>query len=362
MNLSILSRYLLKTYLERFLMVLLVVCIALIFSNIFDILNKTRGISLSQNVFLNLLFLKMPYLIAELLPIITMLSMFIMSYIFSKHGELAAIWCNGNSIFSILLPISLCAFLIGVFSLAFLNPIYTHMLAKHENIQSKLVNHKPYSVVLSSRGIIISERIEDYKRIYIVKSLDVQNNSMQKISALLTDGSNNYLGRINAESAKLGEKSIMFSKVVMYDEDGHKAHLDQYQLPTTLSIENFVEGIKPPHDLNFWALSDAIHNLKLAGLPIVKHQIYLYKLLFRPLSMVSLILFAACFISVDNRSRDRMPRTILGIFSGFVIYLFSQTFGNILAFSGVNPMMAMALPTLILILLSCFAILHLRID
>jgi lipopolysaccharide export system permease protein len=148
----------------------------------------------------------------------------------------------------------------------------------------------------------------------------------------------------------------------MYDEDGQKTSLDKYQLPTTLSMDNFVEGIKPPHDLNFWALSDAIYNLKSAGLPIIKHQIYFYKLLFRPITMVSLILFAACFISVDNRSKSKMPRTVSGIFSGFMVYLLSQTFGNILAFSGINPMIAMTLPTLIVILLSCFAILHLRID
>lgn len=362
MKISILSRYLIRTYLERFLIVMGVVCIALIFSNIFDILNKTRGISLGQNIFLNLVFLKLPYLLAELLPIVAMLSMFIMIFIFGKNGELSAIWSNGNSTFRILLPISTCVFLIGVFTLSVLNPIYTHMLAKYENIQSKLINHKPYNIVLSSKGIIISEKIDEFKRIYIVKSLDVQAGSMSNISTLLTDNSNNYVGRLNAKLAKLGDRSIIFSNVIMYDEDGQKTILDKYELPTALSMDNFVEGVKPPHDLNFWALSDAIYNLKSAGLPILKHQLYFYKLLFRPVSMVSLIIFAVCFMSIDNRSRSGLSRTILGIFSGFMVYLFSQTFSNILVFNGINPMVAMALPTLIVILLSSFAILHLRID
>lgn len=236
------------------------------------------------------------------------------------------------------------------------------MLVKYENIQSKLINRKPYNIVLSGKGVIISETIEDVKRIFIVKSLDVQKNSMENISIIMTDLNNNYIGRVNAKEGSIKTKSILFNKVTMYDDEGQRSDIATYQLPTNLSMDNFVEGIKPPHHLNFWQLPEAIYNLKSAGLPILKHQIYFYKLLFRPLSMVALVIFATIFISHNNRSKDNMSRTVLGIFLGAIIHLLAQTFANIFAFSGINSMLSIALPTLVVILLSSFAILHLRID
>lgn len=362
MNISTLSRYLIRNYLEKFFSVFFIICSTLVISNIFDLLNKTRGISIGANLFIKMVFLKLPYLFSELLPLNAMLAMFLMYFVFTKRNEMVAIWGNGISIFGILLPISITVFMIGVFATTIINPASTHMLAKYEKMEAKLINKKTSSLILSDMGVIIAENYEDLRRIYLVKSLDIKTGDMGQTALIITDDDNNYQERIDAASAKLAENRITLKNMYIYDKDGDKRFEKLLEFPTYLSINNFVDGVTSPDNINFWRLPDAIHSLKQAGLPAIKHQLYYYKILYRPLLMVAFIFLATCFIARDNRSRNKLQKVIFGLVCGFGTFLLLQIFGNIMVYNGISPIIAMALPTLIIILLSSFAILHLRMD
>ena len=72
MYISVLSRYLIRTYLEKLLLVLLVVTAALILSNTFDLLQRIKGIHLRYDIFFQLIFcliLKQPELTARIFVI-----------------------------------------------------------------------------------------------------------------------------------------------------------------------------------------------------------------------------------------------------------------------------------------------------
>lgn len=362
MNISTLSRYLIRNYLEKFFSVFFIICSALIISNIFDLLNKTRGISIDTNIFIRMIFLKLPYLFSELLPLNAMLAMFLMYYVFAKRNEMVAIWGNGISIFGIILPISFTVLTIGILTTTILNPVSTYMLAKYEKIEAKLINKKTSSLILSDMGVIIAEHYGEIKRIYVVKSLDITTGAMGHTSLIITDDDNNYIERIDAKSAKLANGYVTLKNLSIYDSDGNKKLEKKRKFSTYLSVNNFVDGVTSPDNINFWRLPEAIYNLKQAGLPIVKHQLYYYKILYRPLLMVAFIFLATCFISRDNRSRNKFYKVILGLVCGFGTFLMLQILGNIMVYNGLSPIIAMALPTLIIILLSSFAILHLRMD
>jgi lipopolysaccharide export system permease protein len=185
MTFSILSRYLVKTYLEKFLLVLFVISVSLIVSNTFDLLNKTNGVSIGGSKFMQLILLKLPYLVLEILPLNAMLAMFLMNYALVNRNEMTIIWNSGISLFSFITPIAMTVFVIGVLAITIVNPLSTHMLAKYDAIATKAIKQKPHHAILSNMGIIISEKFEDSKRIYVIKSLLVEQKIMNNITILV---------------------------------------------------------------------------------------------------------------------------------------------------------------------------------
>ena len=306
--------------------------------------------------------LKIPYIFSEILPLTAMLAMFLMNYTLGKKNELVAIWSNGISIFRMLLPISLSCLTIGIIATTLLNPVSTYLYTKYEKIESKLIDKKTSNLVISDMGIIISEQINDQRRVYIVKSLNLSKKEIRDITILETDHASNFIQRINARKGSLEDGRIVLENISLYDKDGKREQSRKLEIDTELSINNFVQGLTDPIKISFWNLHEAIENLQRAGLPYIKHQAYYYKLLFRPLLMVAFIFLASCFISRDNRSKNQFQKVALGLFIGFGTFLTQQILNNILIFNGFDPRASIALLTLIIILLSSYSILHLRMD
>lgn len=362
MYISVLSRYLIRTYLEKLLLVLLVVTAALILSNTFDLLQRIKGIHLRYDIFFQLVFLKTPYLIIELLPLIVMLATFLMHFMLTKCNELFVVWGSGISIYRALLPIILINLAIGLASITLLNPLSTYMLVKFETLESKFTDRKLPYLTLSSLGVMISENYNGENRIYVAKSVVVPEKKMLDVSIFFTDDDNNFLHRIEAKKATFEEGKIAMHNVSIFTSDNTKTYHEEYSVASNLLITNLVDGVTAPDHLNFWKLPETISKLSDAGFPIFKYQLYYSKLLLKPLAMIAYILLAMCFISNDMRAKNRMNHLAFGIFTGLFGYLVSQIFSNILAYNGTSIMLAVFLPIMIVILGSNFAMLHWRRD
>ena len=362
MYISVLSRYLIKIYLEKFFLVLLVVTSALILSNTFDLLHRIRGIHLKYDVFMQLVFLKTPYLILELLPLIVMLTTFLMHFILTKRNELFVIWGCGISIYRALLPIIILNLVIGIAGITIFNPLSTYMLVKYETLESKFTDKKTSYLTLSSLGVMISEHYDAENRIYVARSVVVPENKMLNVSIFFTDNDNNFLHRIEAKKASFASGKIIMHDVSLFSSDNIRKDYEEYSIPSHLLITNLVEGVTAPDHLTFWQLPEAISKLSNAGFPTFKHQLYYAKLLLKPLSMIAYVFLAICFISNDMRSKNRMNHLSMGMFIGLVVYLLSQIFSNILAYNDTSVIWAVFVPIMMVILGSNFAILHWRRD
>ena len=362
MYISVLSRYLIRTYFEKLLLVLLVVTAALILSNVFDLLHRIRGVHLRYDVFLRLIFFKTPYLILELLPLIAMLATFLTHFALTKRNELFVIWGSGVSIYRAILPIIILNFAIGVVGITIFNPLSTYMLVKYETLETLFTDKKTSYLTLSTLGVMISEHYEGENRIYVARSVIVPENKMLNVSIFLTDDDNNFLRRIEAKRADFAEGKIVMHDVSIFSSDNIKTDYTEYSIQSNLMVSKLVEGVTAPDHLNFWQLPEAISRLSDAGFPTFKHQLYYAKLSLKPMIIAAYVMLAMCFISNDLRSKNRMNQLSAGVFAGLVIYLLSQIFSNILTYNGTSVIWAVFTPVMMVILGSNFAILHWRRD
>ncbi len=362
MYISVLSRYLIKTYLEKLFLVLLIVTSALILSNIFDLLHRIRGVHLRYDIFAQLVFFKTPYLLLELFPLVVMLTTFLMHFTLTKRNELFIIWGCGISIYKAFMPIIIINFAIGIASITIFNPLSTYMLVRYETLDAKFTDRKTSYLALSNLGVMIAENYENEHRIYVAKSVVVQDNKMLNVSIFFTDNDNNFLQRIEAQKASFNDGKIIMQNVSIFASDNSRTNHAEYSIPSHLLITNLVEGVTAPDHVNFWKLPETISKLSNAGFPTLKHQFYYSKLLLKPLAIIAYIFFAICFISNDMRSKNRMHHLALGVFAGLVAYIISQIFSNILAYNGTSIMLSVFLPIMLVILGSNFAMLHWRRD
>jgi lipopolysaccharide export system permease protein len=360
MYVSVLSRYLIKTYLEKLFLVLLVVVFALVLSSAFDILHRIKGVNLQYKIFLQLIFLKVPYLTLELLPLIVMLATFLTHFLLSRRNELLMMCTSGVSIYRILMPIIIANIAIGIIGITALNPLSTYALIKYETLDAKVTDRKMPYLVLSNLGVMIAENYNHEHRIYVARSVLVQENKMLNVSVFFMDANNNFDSRIEAESVSFGNNELIMRNVYIFRHDSKVSVQNEYVLPSSLMINNLIDGVTPPDYLDFWKLPDAIMHLSQAGFPTFKHQLYYYKLLFRPLSIVGYIIFAMCFISHNNRGKNKVNVIAIGILSGIFLYLISQQLSNILAYNGLGTMLSVSIPIIIVILGANLLLLHLR--
>ncbi|MEY3196994.1 MAG: hypothetical protein RLZZ59_362, partial [Pseudomonadota bacterium] len=305
MYVSVLSRYLIKTYLEKFLLVTLVVASTLVLSSVFDVLHRIKGTNLSYIVFLQLSLFKTPYLFMEVLPLVGMLTMFLMNYTLGKSNELLIMSSSGISIYKILSPILLLNFAMGIIAITIANPFATYALKKYDKIDATVTDRKLPYLTLSNIGIMITEDYENEHRIYVAKSVIVGERKMIDVSVFFTDENNNFNKRIEAEVAYFNPNNkLMLTGVSIFTNDFQNTTYQEYELPSKLIIENLIDGVTPPEYVTFWRLPNIMNYLSQAGFSIFKHQLHYYKILLKPLSLISYILYAMCFMSYNERGKN----------------------------------------------------------
>lgn len=357
-----LFRYLMRSYLGRFGLVLLVVSIGLLLSNSFDTLNRFKSVTFTLPLFLSLISLKLPYLIIEIMPMIVFISTLFFLYYLSRTQQLVSIWATGTSTWRILLPVVISALLIGSIATTIMQPVSSMLIGKYDAKEAKLLKRRSNQATLSNSGVMIAEDYNNERRVIIVRSVDISANKLYGVTILFIDEDNNFISRLDADSASLHEGQFMLYDVKTYDDEavGHLKNEESRSFGTDISIDRFEKGLASPEHVSFWQLPRLIQKLQQAGMPTSRYTVYYYKQLFKPLMMIAVCFMAFCFINPQQNRVSGAQSFALGVFVGFVVYLMSEICIAMLMYQGLGVVAASLCPMLVIILLSAFAILHLH--
>jgi len=355
-----LSRYIARSYLEHFGLVLLIVSSGLLLSNTFDTLNRFRSIVFTIPIFLNLILLKLPYLLIEVIPLVGFISALFFLHYLAKSNQLVSIFNTGTSIWNVLMPILVIGITVGILSTTILQPVASIFIGKYDALESKLLKRRSSGgAAISDSGVMIAEDYSNQRRIIIARSVDVTTKELGGLTILLTDSDNNFLSRIDAKSARLDHGKFELHNLHTFNADGSE-QLETMGFPTSLSIGRFTEGFASPEHISFWQLPKLIEKLQETGVPTSRYQLYYYKQLFRPIMMIAVCFMATCFTSMRQNRISGLRNFGIGILVGFIVYLVSEILIAILMHNGLTAYAAGIFPIVAIILLSLFVILHLH--
>ena len=101
-------------------------------------------------------------------------------------------------------------------------------------------------------------------------------------------------------------------------------HLTEYWLETDLTLTRIQDNFASPDTMSFWKLSDFIDTLEEAGFSAIRHRLQWHSLLATPLLMCAMVLIAATFSLRHTRRGGTTFVIASGVFTGFVLYFFSD--------------------------------------
>ncbi len=356
----ILFIYLARNFLLSLSITICLISSCIFFANIFDILNRLKATIVPLSVIGKLAFLKMPYLINETLPISILISILFFSYKLSRRNELIILFSDGISIWKFLQPIFFITLLLSVISIAIMQPISAYLLTKQEILEKKITNQRIVnSISIADGGLYISENIDDESRIYITKSLSPETSSLLGITIISLDKNYNFIKRIDSPIAILNNKKLeLFQGAIEIDQEGEAKYYPYIVLDTNLDFKYIIDRFSSPENIAFWELGNLAKKLTESGINADKFIFHYYKLLFKPIYILSLIFIAACFIRLNPRNVVGVKMVGSAVIVALIIHSFKEVMTAFLFANNFSFALAQLIPIIIIITLSTSMLLH----
>lgn len=357
LNTPTINKYLAKLFMSYLLVTTLVVIAILFISNSFDILQKFKGTNVSPIIFWQLVSFRIPHLFYEIAALVGFISTIIFLNRLSTSKELVILSSSSLQNWRIYLIPIVITLLFGCMLLALINPLGTYGLIRYEKIESRLTNRLENTVLVSQNGIFFYEQLHDSHRIIEAKSINTETNELTDVTILIVDSDNNFLQRLDASKVKLYDGNFYLYDPTIVNKDSMSKQ-DKIILSTELSVDNLAQKFISPELIYIWNLKNTISKFSKSGIITSDYELYYYKQLLKPLVMSTMVLLACLFVSVNCRENKQVKTIIYGLVTGLISFFAIEITSRLLTTGGFDPLIACLLPTLIIILLSNFVILH----
>ncbi len=326
---NILYRFLAVHFLKSFGMVFF--CISGIIA-LFSIINNSKSfanksVNIPFTVTSQFALLDVFYTLNTTLPLSVLLASILTFWRLSRSSELTVIRSIGLSVWQFISPILLVCISIGVLNMMVLSPINSALQKRISRLSYKYEVSHSNPLLFSQRGLWLKEKsdfIQSFINIEYVKKTG-KSLSGKNVIIFITDLKNNFIKRIEAETATLNDKSFSLENVKMIDPRLFTETYEHYEYPTSLTVDKIEENSSAPETFSFWELPGFIDFFEKAGFSARKHKSYFYTLLFMPLTLCAMLLVGAIFSISPKRNQSNLILKLSGgVLLGFGIFFFEQ--------------------------------------
>ena len=282
------------------------------------------------------------------LPLAVFLGTLITFYKLLVSSELTIIQSAGLSAFAIMLPMIIVSLLLGVVTIAIVNPLSANYIARE--LGDSRIERIDGAVWVMDREAGITIRAENIRNI-TDDSLDFVNATLirENISHQITE-------RIDAPVIALSGGRVAARQASVLESDGI-TRVQDFSYRTILSPTKIVQRYLKPNQVSFWQLPRLINVLGGMGVSTNAHLMQFLSLLFLPFVLISMTVLGAAFSQTKQRRMISMSRQFgIGIITCFVVYFMIQIFNAIAVSGAMHPVLATVLPPAIVLFFATAAI------
>ena len=261
----------------------------------------------------------------------------------NRRSELVAMRAAGVSAWRFIMPAAAAAFVVGIVTVAVLNPVTARLTGKFEDARAQLL-----SGVLKRSTDIWLPQGDATKRILIhARSSDSREGEVHLsgvsmfIYTLDAQGGMSFTRRLEASEAVLHPGYWALSDVRDTIPGGAAVRSGSTSIPTNLEGRKEVERVSSPNSISAWDLPGVIKRTELAGFSSLGYRLRLYQLLAMPILFAAMSILAAAFSLRLMRLGGLAVLASSGVALGF-LFFFMNKFSIALGQAGALPAFAAA--------------------
>lgn len=300
---------------------------------------------------------RLPLLLQQTVPFIALFVGMTVLIGLNRKYELVVTRAAGISVWQFMTPFAVGALLLGVFTVAVINPIaawgqrQAALLETDWRGQDKIAN--------ASSQIPWIRQISGHDDVIIGAKSIVENGTLLMDAVLVhfnSDGE--VILRQDAKSAKLEDGYWLLNNVVERRPGEIPDRRNSVQVRTNLKQDFVSQRLAQPETIAFYDLSNRIKVARSFGISTNALQTQFHSLLSQPFLLVAMTLIAATVSLKFSRFNQSRSVILGGILSGFVLYVVTvlvKAFGS----SGVvPPFVATWIPVIVALAFGATILLH----
>ena len=353
----ILDRYIGQVVIQTVLAVVLVLVtlFAMItFANEADKIGRA-DYSLGMAVLYTLL--RMPMQFYQMFPLSALLGTMLGLGMLASHGELVVVRAAGVSvrriIMSVMKSMGLLVLLVIFIGEMVAPPAYQY--ATHARVKAmagKISLNTDYGLWARDGSLFIHvQRVENDGRLIDVRLYDFDEKSRRMRFVL------------EAETGHFDGQQWVLSKVrksVMSENEIEIRAIPELRWQTLLEPDLIKVVSVGPEELSSFKLWHYIDYLKDNGLEYAQYELAFYNRVFMPLAIIAMVLIAVPFVFVSPRHSSIGQKVVTGFMIGIVFYIANRLIGQMGLVYDFPPVLAAALPTLLVIAAALLLLRRLR--
>ncbi len=359
----ILHRYFARRFLFTFLGVFAVFFLIMMFLDLVEQLRRYATADASFFDILTLTLLNVPQGIYRIMPLIMILATIALFLGLARSSEMVVTRAAGRSALRALAAPLAVALMIGLLSVAILNPIVAGTSKEYEARGDAL---RGDSSVLSigSSGLWLRQGSAAGQTVIRAQSANLDGTELTGVTFMTFADGGEPAQRVDASAARLVTGAWMLEDAKSWQLKGETtpeaaASLhDTLRIPSTLTPDQIRDSFGTPSSIPIWELPAFIDRLRTAGFSAQRHLVWFHGELALPVFLVSMVMIGASFTLRHQRGGRTGMMVMFAILLAFIIY-FIRNFAQVLGENGQLPaVLAAWAPPLAAIGLSLGFLLH----
>jgi lipopolysaccharide export system permease protein len=302
--------------------------------------------------------LRLPAYTEILLPFAVLVGAISALLMLSRKSELAVMRAGGMSAWQFLGPGLVVAFVLGVASVTFYNPLAAAARDKSERLYADAFGREQNALRAGNSGAWLRQDGLDGQSVINASYVTKRGTNLRTITAFIYDVQGHFSERIEAKTANLSDGYWVMKSAVVAKAGREPENFDTYLLSTYLTPERVADAFGTVISVSFWELPDLIQVAEKAGISAEKLRVQYQHLLSRPLLCMAMVFLAATVSLKSFRSGGIQTMVITGMIGGFGFFLFAEISRQV-GSAGLAPAWAAIwVPVLLVILVSLTVLMH----
>ena len=349
-----LNIYILKKFLNSFIITLIIFAVLLFIGDFVEQIRKSAGKNIPLNIIFQLACLNFLSLIYFTLPLISFFASIFAFLNLIKGSEKIIINSVGISNINITIPAIILYVFLGVFFITVINPLTALFDERYSELEYKYIDRVDKFASITKNGLWLKQENEkkNISSVLYAQKIKEQGTHIIDFMILEYDQNGSFQGRLDGKSAILkdGYWEMENTQITPRFDTATFEKYTSYQ--TNIKPEDISDSLSSPSNISVWRLVTFINFLEGLGYSAVDFKMHFYDLIFLPFFMASLVLFASSIIIKLNQN-DKFTKTIVfSLIAIFFIYFLSNLLDALGSTSQLNPAISKALPPLVITILS----------